>query len=52
MGFLFDGYKKISEKAKEKSKGMREAAQDISKIAYDVSKNNPHAKQMRKEMRK
>jgi hypothetical protein len=48
MGFLFDGYKKL----KEKTKGAREFAGDVSNIAYDVSKKNPYAKQMRKQIRK
>jgi hypothetical protein len=47
MGFLFDKYSKL----KEKTKGMREAVDDVGKIAYDVSKDNKFAKAQRKAMR-
>lgn len=52
MGFLFDRYSKV----KEKTKGIREAVGgtigDLGKITYDVSKDNPYAKKMRKDIRK
>lgn len=48
MGGLWDKYNAL----KTRTKGIREAASDVSKIAYDVSKDNPYAKQTRRAIRK
>lgn len=48
MGQLLERYKSF----KEKTKGIRDLVGDMQKIAYDVSKNNPIAKEVRKQMKK
>lgn len=52
MGFLFDKYKEAKKGRVAKALGnIGEGFNDVGRLAYDISKDNPTAKRIRKEVK-